>query len=202
MSREILIQHIIAIWDECDHISKKHSANLAIDFWNGYLSTFPEAKASSESPAVVSTFSPMFNLSKVSAYFHEGEMVAYEGKKKDMAIAKYCGPGFLDQNEVLHSLVDDMRAMRFRKDEPPMHADESIMAVFFTSDNASRMEKAISYIMNKATPTRVHLSIVKMSKNVASGKQRTKRAGAILGEELRKRFIKIKDGGILLEVDT
>lgn len=193
---------MITIWDECDHVSNKHSKKLAADFWKGYLSTFPEAKNTSESPAVVTTFSPMFNPSKIDTFFHEGKMVEYKGEKKDMAIAKYCGPGFLDQNEVLHSLVNDMRAERFRKGEPPMHADESIMVVFFTSDNARGMGKAISHIMNKTTHTRVHLSIVQMSKNVASGKQRMKNAGAILGDELRKSFVTIKDGGILLEVDA
>jgi hypothetical protein len=130
MKRQLLIHHIITIWDECDHVSIKHSSRLSNDFWKGYLSSFPEANKTAESPTIIATSSPIFQQSKVKSFLHENKLIPYEGANKDLAIAKFCASGFLDQNEVFHSLVDDMRRMRYRKGDPPMHADESIMVVF------------------------------------------------------------------------
>jgi hypothetical protein len=56
--------------------------------------------------------------------------------------------------------------------------------------------------MNNTTPTRTHLSIIKLSKSIASGKSRIKHAGSILGSELKNRFLKLQDGGILVEVES
>lgn len=199
---EVNIQHIIAIWDECDHISAKRSSKLANQFWKGYLSAFPEAALCNEHPAVVSTFSPIFNPEKVLSFFHDGKMVPHTGEAKDLAIVKYCTSGFYDQDNKLHSLINDMRAERFRKDEPPMHADESIMVIFFTSDNARGMDKAINCVMNSNDSNRVHISVLNISKSIAKGQNRTEYAGIIFGQELRKNFIKIHNGGLLLKVST
>lgn len=201
MYRKILVRHIIVIWDESDHVSPKRSARLASRFWQGYLTAFPEANQTTESPTIVSTSSPMFSPSKVRSFFHDGSMIPYEGRNKDLAIAKFCAAGFLDQDEVFHSLIDEMRRMRHRNGDPPMHADESTMVVFFTSDNASGMARAIKYVMDQSTHTRTHLSIGLLSKDAVSGPDRLLRAGGILGTELKKRLIKIQDGGILLEVE-
>ena len=200
MARELLIHHILAIWDESDHVSAKRSSALAEQFWRGYLAEFPDAKRTTESPAVIATSSPMFKHGNVKSFFHKGQMIPYSGPNKDLAIAKFCGAGFLDQDEVFHSLVDDMRRMRDRQGDPPMHSDESAMVIFLTSDRASGMANAISHIMDDSTPTRCHLSIITLSKEAASGADRMEKAGALVGHELNKRFVEIRDGGMLLEL--
>lgn len=200
MARELLIHHVLAIWDESDHVSAKRSSALAEQFWGGYLAKFPDASRTNESPTVIATSSPMFKRGNVQSFFHKGQMVPYSGTNKDLAIAKVCGAGFLDQNEVFHSVVDDMRRMRDRHGDPPMHSDESIMVVFLTSDQASGMANAISHIMDESTPTRCHLSIITLSKDIASGTERMKQAGALVGHELNKRFVEIRNGGMLLQL--
>ena len=93
------IYHVVVIWDETDHLSPKHSPRLAEDFWTGYLTAFPEAKACAESPGVIATSSPIFAAEKVRSFFHEGALVPHEGKNKDLAIAKFCSTGFMDQDK-------------------------------------------------------------------------------------------------------
>lgn len=197
MGNTVLIKHIVAIWDECDHVSKKHSARLSEIFWKGYLSVFPDGAGTSESPMVLVTDSQMFAMTKVSKFFHNGEYLEYKGKNKDLAILKYCSSGFIDQNEQHHFVLDDLRALRFRKGDPPMHANESIMVVFYTSDKAQGMQGAAGAATSSGT--RGNFAIIFTDKINSKGDKRMHHAGAVLGQVLKNRFIEIKDGGLVLD---
>lgn len=197
-----LIHHIIVIWDESDHVSRKHSKTLSRSFWKGYLTSFPEASATAESPTVVSTASPMFSLSTIKTFFHDGTLVPYSGKNKDLAIAKYCSTGFVDQDERFHCVVDDMRQMRYERGDPPMHADQSVLVAFVTSDRASGMNEALRFVMTKSKSYRGNLSYIQTDKSLSQGNQRMTNAGYILGLEFKRRFIRVQDKGLLLEIES
>lgn len=196
-----VIHHIIVLWDECDHVSKKRSGSLSELFWAGYLSAFPEAKKTTESPAVMVTKSPLFDLSSVRSFFHEGAMIPYAGKNKDLAIAKFCTSGFIDQDEKLHFVIDDLRTMRFRNGDPPMHADDSVLVVFITSDRASGMQGTLEYVMSHQKSKRTNFACMQTDKELAQGDQRMSNAGYLLGTMFKQRFIRIENGGLLLILD-
>lgn len=196
-----LIHHIIVLWDECDHVSAKRSAALSELFWGGYLSAFPEGKGTAESPAVIVTKSPLFDLSRVKSFFHEGSMIPYTGKNKDLAIAKFCTSGFIDQDEKSHFIIDDLRTMRFRNGDPPMHADDSVLVAFITSDRASGMQSALDYIMSHQKSKRTNFACLQTDKQLAQGDQRMINAGYLLGSELKKRFVRLENRALLLKLE-
>lgn len=198
---EKVIHHVVVLWDECDHVSKKRSARLSELFWRGYLAVFPEGKATAESPAVVVTKSPLFDLSRVKSFFHEGSMIPYAGKDKDLAIAKFCTNGFIDQDEKFHFVIDDFRTMRYRNGDPPMHADDSALVVFVTSDRASGMQSALDYVMSHQKSKRTNFACLQTDKKMAQGDQRMINAGYLLGNMLKPRFIRIENGGLRLRLE-
>ena len=197
-----IIHHVIALWDECDHVSRKRSGSLSELFWAGYLAAFPEGKQTAESPAVMVTKSPLFDLSSVKSFFHEGAMVPYAGKNKDLAIAKFCTSGFIDQDENCHFIIDDFRTMRFRKGDPPMQADDSVLVAFITSDREAGMQRALEYVMSHQKSKRTNFACIQTDKTLAQGDQRMSNAGHLLGMMFKQRFIQIENGGLLLKLET
>ena len=200
-SIEKLIHHIIVLWDECDHLSAKRSGALSKQFWAGYLHVFPEAKNTAESPALMVTKSPIFNLSKVQSFFHKGAMIPYKGANKDIAIAKFCTSGFIDQNEKYHFLIDDFRAMRHMERATPMHGNDAVIVAFITSDSASGMQRALTYAMSNHNPQRTNFVCLRTAKHLSTGDQRMANAGYLLGKELKQRFVCIQDRGLLLKLE-
>jgi hypothetical protein len=200
--KERLIHHVIAMWDECDHVSKKRSSYLSKLFWAGYLRSFPEGNKTSESPTVVVSDSPMFDLKRVRSFFHEGSMITYKGKNKDLAIAKFCTSGFIDQDEHYHFIVDGLRAMRYLNGDPPMQADTAVLVAFITSDTASGMKSAIEYVMHRQESHRVNFACLQTAKHLSTGDQRMANAGYLLGKEFKQRFVCIQEGAILLNLES
>ena len=197
-----VIHHIIALWDECDHVSAKHSAVLSDLFWDGYLAAFPEGKETAESPAVMVTKSPLFGLSRVESFFHEGVMIPYAGKNKDLAIAKFCTSGFIDQDEKSHFIIDDLRTMRYQNGDPPMHADDSVLVSLITSDRASGMQSALGYVMSHQKSRRTNFACLQTNKQLAQGNQRMSNAGYLVGLALKQRFIQIENRALLLRLEA
>jgi hypothetical protein len=200
-SIEKLIHHIIVLWDECDHLSGKRSTALSKKFWAGYLRAFPEGRYTAESPALMVTKSPIFNLNKVQGFFHRGAMIPHKGENKDLAIAKFCTSGFIDQDEKYHFVIDDFRAMRHLERDHPMHANDAVLVAFITSDRASGMQKALTYVMSDQNPQRTNFVSLRTAKQLSTGDERMANAGYLLGKELKLRFVCIQDRGLLLKLE-
>lgn len=194
------IYHVIAIWDESDHVSAKYSPRLAEDFWSGYFTAFPEAKTCAETPGVIATGSPIFAAEKVQSFLHEGVFIPHKGKNKDLAIAKFCSTGFVDQDDRFHFLLDDLREMRLREGDPPMQASSAATVSLITSDLSSGMTQALKWTLNKTTAHRTNFAPLLLDQVAAQGNRRMVNAGLILGMELRKRFIRVERGGLLLNL--
>lgn len=195
------IYHVIVIWDETDHLSAKHSSRLAEDFWAGYFYAFPEARVCTETPGVIATGSPIFRADKVRSFLHEGVLIPHQGRNKDLAIAKFCSTGFIDQDDRFHFLLDDLRELRRQKDEPPMHANSAIAVVFVTSDMSTGMTEALDWVLSKSAANRTHFTCLRLDQAAAyGGGRRTVNAGLILGQEFRNRFVRIERGGLVLSL--
>lgn len=195
-----VIHHLAVVWDESEHVSAKHSPRLAKDFWFGYLAAFPEAKDAAESPGVIATSSPFFSPSKVTAFLHEGVFLPHAGKNKDLVIAKWCSTGLVDQNERFRFVLDDLREMRYANGDPPMHANSAAMVTLVTSDWGAGMTEALKYITDTAKSHRAYFSCVRLNKSMCQGKERMENAGFLLGQELRKLFVRIERGALVFEI--
>ena len=194
----VWIYHTIAIWDECDHVSAKHSSKHAENFWAGYFQEFPEANACVETPGVIATGSPIFNPAKVSSFVHEGALVPHVDKAKDMAIARFCSTGFVDQDDRFHFLVDDLRELRRREGQAPMEANSAVAIVLITSDLAPGMTQALNWVATRTKAHRTNFRCIRLTQEAAQGSDRMLKAGRILGRNFKGGFVRIENGGLLL----
>jgi hypothetical protein len=197
---EHIVHHLAVVWDESDHVSSKHSPQLAKGFWFGFSAAFPESNGAAESPGIIATNSPFFGPAKVTAFLHEGQFVPHTGKNKDLAIAKWCSTGLVDQDEHFRFVLDDLRQMRYSNGDPPMHANSAAMVTLVTSDWGSGMTEALNYVQTKAKSHRAYFSCVRLNKSLAQGKERMENAGYLLGQELRKLFVRIEKGAFVFEI--
>jgi hypothetical protein len=129
-------------------------------------------------------------------------MIPYTGKNKDLAIAKFCTSGFIDQDEKTHFIIDDLRTMRFRRGVPPMQADDSALVAFITSDRSSGMQSALDYVKSRQKSKRTNFACLQTDKQLAQGDQRMVNAGYLVGAELKQRFIRIENHALLLRLET
>jgi len=194
------IYHVIVIWDESDHVSAKHSPHLAEDFWAGYFYAFPEAKMCTETPGVIATGSPIFAGEKVQSFLHEGASLPHKGKNKDLAIARFCSTGFVDQEDRFHFLLDDLREIRLREGGPPMQANSAATITLVTSDLSTGMTQALAWVLSKTTAHRTNFTCLRLDQEAARGSKRMVNAGMILGGEFKKRFIRVEKGGLVLSL--
>lgn len=196
-----LIHHLVVVCDETGHVSGKRIVEHAAKLRAGYLETFPEGGRVQESPALIATGSPIFPLGRVSSFLHEGTFVEHAGKNKDLAIAKYCWLGLIDQDERSHFVLDDVRAERFAKGDPPMHADGAALVALVTSDFGAGMREAVDYAMNKARGRRTNFATLQVDHKMVSGHDRMRVAGNLLGQSLRPLFVRSEAGGMLLDLE-
>lgn len=196
------IHHLAVIWDESDHLSAKHSKRLSEQFWVGYLTAFPEGGKTRESPQLIVTGSPIFAIGKVRSFFHEGTQVPHVGKNKDLAIVKFCSTGFLDQDERYRFALNDLRELRLKSGQPPMHADSSAAVVFITSDWGAGMNEALDYVKSKSRSNRTTFLAIRLNKEIASGDRRVGNAGFMLGSELKKRFVTHESDALVLDLES
>jgi len=198
---EILIHHIIVIWDECEHISPKRSKQISKTFFKYYVNAFPEGAKTDESPMVVSTRSQIIAETKMKSFLHNGEFIPYRGENKDLAIVKFCSTGVVDENECFHYILDDIRTMRDKRREPPLRADSSCITVFITSDWAIGMLKALNHVFESSTKIRSSFISYRVPKLSGKNQERIAYAGNVVGVEFNKRFIRHENGGLLLDLE-
>lgn len=193
-----LIRHHLVIWDEAEHVSRKRLVELDAPFKAAYARVFPESTRADESPAVVATNSPFFKADPVTAFWSGGKLHPYSGQAKDLAIAKYCASGFLDQNERFRFLVDDMRDKRHAKGDVPMSANGTVMVTFVTTDVASGMNKALAEVHSASRL--VHFASFQFPKVLTNGGDRLAHCGEAIGTELARRFVRLQGGGLVLDL--
>jgi hypothetical protein len=196
-----LIRHIIVVWDESEHLSQKRSKELSEIFWRYYTEVFPDGSKTAESPMIVSTQSPIIPDKEVQSFLHKGQFIPYKGENKDLAIVKYCSTGFVDQNERYRFLPDELRNARYGKGDPPLLADTAVLVVFVTSDLGKGMTEALDYVRLHAKNIRTNFVSLRIKKTEDWGKRRIAQVGQIVGQELRKSFIKLESDSLLLELE-
>lgn len=194
---EKLIHHIVVYWDESEHVSPKRSEELSNKFWKGYLSAFPEGIKTEESPTVIATKSKMFTKKKLTHFLHKDVFIPYEKENKDLAIVKYGSTGLVDQKERFRFILDDLRSMRHKNGDPPLLANDTCFVVFFTSDWGIGMEKALRTLYEEKFEFRTNIASVRVEKR---GGDRMEFAGVLLGQELKKRFLKIENKALLIDL--
>jgi len=192
------IHHIVLLWDESEHVSPKNSKELSSIFWRAYLYAFPEGIEAYESPSIMTTRSPMFAGRKLTHFEHRGQFLKYEKKNKDLAIVKYASTGLVDQNNRHRFLLDDLRSLRKKNGDPPILSDDSCLVLFITSDNGKRMTEALRTATGDNHELRTNFAAVQIKK----GDERMERAGIIVGQELKKRFVKAIGGALLIDINT
>ncbi len=186
------------LWDESEHVSPKNSKALSSKFWRAYLYAFPEGIESYESPSIMTTRSPMFARRKLTHFEHKGQFLKYEKKNKDLAIVKYASTGLVDQNNRYRFLLDDLRSLRKKNGHPPILSDDACLVLFITSDNGNGMTEALRTTIDDSHELRTNFSAIQMEK----GAERMERAGIIVGQELKKRYVKTIGGALVLHIDT
>ncbi|PKN86882.1 MAG: hypothetical protein CVU51_06490 [Deltaproteobacteria bacterium HGW-Deltaproteobacteria-1] len=192
------IHHIVLLWDESEHVSPKSSKELSSKFWRAYLYAFPEGKESFESPSIITTGSPMFASRKLTHFEHKGEFLPYEKKNKDLAIVKYASTGLVDQNNRYRFILDDLRYLRKKNGHPPILSYDACLVLFITSDKGNGMTEALRTTIDYSHELRTNFAAVQIEK----GDERMERAGIIVGQELKSRFVKAMGGALLLDINT
>jgi hypothetical protein len=189
------------MWDESEHVSPKRVKQLSTVFWKNYAAMFPEGTKTAESPMILSTESPILGSRKITSFLHEGRFIPHSGKNKDLALVKYCSIGLMDQDEHFHFVLDDLRNQRHLNGEPPLVADEAAMVLFVTSDWAKEMLKAINYVQTKAKTMKTNFAHLRVPKVSGENDKRIAVVGQIIGKELKKRFVRHEQDGLLLDVE-
>jgi len=147
---------------------------------------------------IIATHSPFFKKLPIRRFWHKGCWRDYAGSSKDLAIVKYCATGLLDQDENFRFLVDEMRTLRYARGDPPMSANPACMVTLVTTDSAHDMSTALDEIFG--APVRAHFTVLRFSKVAVKGLGRLAHVGQIVGSELRKRFIRVERGGLVLDL--
>jgi len=196
----ILIQHIVVIWDECDHVGKKRGTEISKVFFKYYASAFPDGAKTAESPHVITTSSKIICDKRMTSFLHGGEFVPFQGENKDLAIVKFCTTGVVDQNEEFHYILDDVRYLRHSKNDPALGANNSVLTVFITSDKARGMSSALDHVFKGETKMRSSFMSFQVPKLSGKKHERIKFAGNMLGVELKKRFVHLERDALLLNM--
>lgn len=199
---ELHIHHIVVIWDECEHISSKHSKEISNVFNKHYVNAFPEGAKTDESPMVVTTKSQIISEMQMSTFLHNGKFIPYSGKNKDLAILKFCTSGVVDQNDNFHYILDDMRSLRDKNNDKPLRSDTSCIVVFITSDWAKGMLEALDHVYDSSTRIRSSFISYRVPKLSGKNHERIAYAGNAVGIELKKRYVKNKDGGLIFNMEN
>jgi hypothetical protein len=192
------IHHIVLFWDESEHVSPKNSKELSSKFWKAYLHVFPEGIESHESPTIIATRSPMFAKKRLTHFWHGSQLLPYQGENKDLAIVKFAATGLLDQDRRLRFVLDDLRLLRQKNGHPPILSDDACLVLLVTSDKASGMSSALRTTFEKMQELRTNFAALQMEQG---GRERMEIAGTLVGQELKKRFVKAKDGALLFDID-
>ena len=200
MQREMLktIHHIVLFWDESEHVSPKRSKELSSKFWKAYLFVFPEGGESYESPTIITTGSPMFAKRKLTHFLHDSQFLPYEGENKDLAIIKFAATGLVDQNRKFRFLLNSLRFLRQKNGHPPLISDNTCLVLFVTSDRAIGMTKALKTTLERRHELRTNFAALQMEQK---GQERMESAGILVGQELKKRFVKSENGALLFDID-
>lgn len=192
------IHHIILLWDESEHVSPKRSKELSSKFWRAYLYAFPEGIESYESPTIITTDSPMFTKRKLTHFLHDSHFLPYEGENKDLAIVKYAATGIIDQDRRFRFLLNNLQLLRRRNGHPPLVSDDACLVIFVTSDKAIGMAKALRTTLERRHELRTNFSALQMEQK---GYERMESSGILVGQELKKRFVKAENGALLIDLD-
>lgn len=191
------IRHIVVLWDECEHVSPKHLGRLSKIFFKHYVAAFPEGAMTPESPMIMGTKSPILAHLELTSFLHERGFVPYEGENKDLALVKYCSLGLVDQDDRYHFLLDDIRNDRYRRGEPPLLADQAVLVVFITSDQAPGMTKAIEFAQGAVLKT--NFSSLRVPKLPSPNDERIAFVGDVVGLELRRCFLGLENDALTLD---
>lgn len=196
--KTIELKAILIIWDECLHLPQKKLKEESKQFQKFFKKAFNH-KFDFELPFVhISTPSIMF--SDLISFEHEGELIEYKGKNKDLALIKYCSSGITDQTGLTrHVIVDAQNKSLEEKSCFPVAPLENWAVLFITSDNGSGMNKATKYLSeSKQSLCIVTPMLIPPQYSVA--RHKSKYAGEFLAVDLRQRFKGCTDEGWLIDL--
>lgn len=194
------IRHILIIWDECEHLSRKKVNEIGSVFFKHYVAAFPHGAKTPESPMIIPTSSPILK-DEIDFFYHEGEFIPYTGENKDLALVKYCSTGFLDDKGIFRFFPDHIRDMRHQRGDPPMLANSSVLTVFITSDWAQGMTNSLSYVHDQVSAIRGNFVSLRIPKKInGDRKARVSYAANAIGFELNNTFVKLENDFLYLNL--
>lgn len=162
------------------------------------MRAFPEGIESYESPTIITTKSKMFTKNKVSHFYHDGAFIAYEKGNKDLAIVKYASTGLIDQERRFHFILNDLKILRQRYGDPRIVSDDASLIVFITSDSGKGMERALRTVFEDKEKLRTNFASLIIEK---MGSERMEVHGTLIGQELKKRFVKTENNALFLDIN-
>lgn len=145
----------------------------------------------------MTTRSPMFAKKKLTHFRHGDRLLPYEKENKDLAIVKYAAMGLVDQDGRFRFILDDLRTLRQKNGHPPIVSDDACLVIFITSDKANGMKMALRTTFESKHELRTNFAALQVEQ---AGQERMELAGSLIGQELKKRFVKAEGKALLLDI--